>query len=399
MPKRSLVVSMAVSAILLLAHQVMAVKVEIGNNKEFLVDGKLFFPVMQWLQDARDMDKSIAIGVNTFAGIWQQTTPKAAAYLDACNKKNVYAILAFDERVKAHPNLLGWIHGDEPDLHGIKPAQLLPDYVHIKTRDKDHPVFVTLSANFDKKEDGAKGWEVSVYKAYKDVADVIGFDTYPIYGSMRPDALWWVGSGIEELRKIVDDQLPTFEWIETSGGSRWVSPSHQRHPFPYEVRAEMYMAIVKGAKALGLFTHSWVAPEKIGNPAFQEKAKSDTPDYSTFAIPQANQDEIKKVTSQIKRLTPVIYSPSTPGKVSKKAGGWIETLVKESAGKTYIFAVNFERKAGKVVFSVNGLKRGTRITVDDESRDIEAGEGEFADEFSEHAVHIYTLDLHPRAHE
>ena len=53
MPKRSLVVSMAVSAILLLAHQVMAVKVEIGNNKEFLVDGKLFFPVMQWLQDAR----------------------------------------------------------------------------------------------------------------------------------------------------------------------------------------------------------------------------------------------------------------------------------------------------------------------------------------------------------
>ena len=374
-------------------------KVTIGKNKEILVDGKAFFPMMSTLQEEKSMDKNIAVGVNTFVGVWKQTPEKAKKYLEVCKQKNVYAILDFEESVKNHPNLLGWIQPDEPDMPNEKnkprtsPDESIAHYNKAKAKDKNHPMFLNLTANFNKKMDVAKYSDVSFYKKYKDATDIIGFDTYPIFGWMRVDDLWWVGSGVEELRKLTDDKLPTYAWIETIGGSRWLSPALQREPLAYEIKCEMYMSIVKGVKAIALWTHRWVAENKLGVKSNNKKVANDSPDYTTFGINQKNRDMLKIETERIKRLTPVIVSPDVNGKVSKKEGGKIEIMTKEFESKFYVFAVNFERKAGKAGFAVEGLKKGTKIKVDAEEREIEAKEdGFFSDSFKEFDVHIYMID-------
>ena len=46
-------------------------KVHIGPNRQFLVNGKPFFPIMGWLQDAQNLPKLKAVGMNSIAGYWR----------------------------------------------------------------------------------------------------------------------------------------------------------------------------------------------------------------------------------------------------------------------------------------------------------------------------------------
>ena len=193
-----------------------------------------------------------------------------------------------------------------------------------------------------------------------------------------------------ELNKLMDYKKPIYAAIETCGGSRWITPSKQRHPYPYEIRCEVWMAIIHGAKGIVYFTHSWVEPSEIGN--LNSKLKRGQSKYYTqFGVPPENQKELKKINAQITRLTPVIYSPDVNGKVSVESNGEIKIMVKEYENKMYIFAVNMKMKNDEATFKVSGLKTGTKINVDEENRFIEAKDGEFTDKFSEYAVHIYVV--------
>jgi hypothetical protein len=160
--------------------------------------------------------------------------------------------------------------------------------------------------------------------------------------------------------------------------------------YPYEIRAEVYMAIINGAQAIGYFPHTWVAAEKLGDPKYTERGGIKG-DYRSFAIPKENQEEIKMINSQITRVTPVLCSPSIEGKVTIKSDGRIECMVKEYKGKVYIFAVNMNRKPAIAEFSVKGLEKGTLIEPDEEDRKITAADGGFTDQFTDYAVHIYSF--------
>ena len=93
-------------------------KVEIQANRALWVNGKPFFPLMAWLQDAKNFPAVKECGMNTTAGYWTGSggTKDVAEYLDLVAKAHLYGVMPFDQRLKGHPSLLGYIHDDEPDL-------------------------------------------------------------------------------------------------------------------------------------------------------------------------------------------------------------------------------------------------------------------------------------------
>jgi len=391
------------TAVLALSVSLHATKVEIGKDQEIFVDGKPFFPIMQWAQSKNKMEEQKQYGINTFFGQGDEST--AEAYAAEAARLGLFVVTAFKEEqvesVRNSPALLGWLYKDEPDMPGkdkkaprIPLAESIAVYEKARALDKEHPMFLTLTPKFDPNIEKVN-YDISFYRGYNKATDIIGYDIYPIYGTMSVDKLWWVASGVTELERLYKGK-PVYAFIETSAGSKWISPARMRHPFPYEIRCEVWMAIIRGAKGIAYFTHSWVAPENIGNPNMKKRMAEDKSNkyYTQFGVPEENKKELTRINSQITKLTPVLFSPDISGKVSRETsgGGEVEILVKEKDGKTWIFAVNMKRSSCAVKFRVPGLKAKTKILVDEENRTLEAGTQGFSDNFTEHAVHIYTLE-------
>ena len=386
--------------VLVLGSYCFAAKVEIGKNNEIKLDGKLFFPIIQWAQDEKLFDENISLGVNTFStSVNFMKNPKE--YYDFCKSKGVYGISDFSESVKDHPAVLWWNHSDEPDMIDkktgkprISVADSIASYNKIKAKDPNHYVQTGLTGGFnDVLEEGSIGHkDRSFYKEYAKAADIFAFDVYPLYQYNKPECLWWVADSVTKLGNIMGNKGPIIPAIEACAGSKWITPAKTREPFSYEIRCQVYMSVVRGAKGIIWWTHSWIAPENVGNPKANKRwdGKKDKY-YSQLGVTKENKAEMKKINAQLTRLTPVIYSPDVAGKVTTNNKD-IEVLVKEYEGKTYIIAVNMKREKIDAEFSVAGLKKTAKIEVDDENRAVTSvDEGKFSDKFSEHAVHVYTI--------
>ncbi len=103
--------------------------VEIAPNRAFLVNGKPFFPLMAWLQDAKNFPALKACAMNTTAGYWSGSsgTKHVSEYLDLVAKAGLYGVMPFDPKLKGRPKLLAYIHGDEPDLpRQVNDAKITP---------------------------------------------------------------------------------------------------------------------------------------------------------------------------------------------------------------------------------------------------------------------------------
>ena len=370
---------------------------EIGKNRQFIVNGKPFFPIMSWAQSAKNFARiTKAAGFNTHCG---GGDPNAAAAVGC------YSVIGFKEAWAKDPYLLGWIHGDEPDMDRLKepnnrsagyrpktpPEDVLANYQKIKEADKLHPVFVTFTGNFtsmDSKYDAAT--RAKIYPAFVKAADVVGFDIYPIYGSGHASHLDWVAKGVSELRELGGPR-PLYAWIETSKGSKWMTAEKQPPVLPMHTRAEVWMAIIRGATAIGYFTHAWRPP----------------PETSFAPLPEM-QAEMKRLNAQITRLSAAILADPAAAKIEMKLAGEGADLhchfkATQLDGATYIFAQNIDLgegaealkqfdpitpRAGKATITVPGLKAGAKIEVVDEGRALTADDGKFTDDFAPLAEHV-----------
>lgn len=393
---------------LVLCQMGISATITIGKNREILVDGKPFFPIFVGMQNRSKISELKQYGFNTF--FTQGDSSTALQYCDEAKNNNVYAVVHFKEDqvgpVKNHPALLGWVYADEPDMQGKdKKAPRIPMqesvsvYRKCKSMDPTHLMFLTLTTGYnkvttDRNSEVTRGKDLDFYRDYAKATDVIGYDTYPIFGNMQPDCLWWVPSAAKELDKLMEGKKPLFSWIETNGGSKWITASKQRHPFPFEIRCEVWMSIVNGCNAIGYFTHTWVAMDKIGNPLYTKRGGYEG-DYKQFGVPKDNCEELKKINKQITKLTPILCLANIKGKVKEEelSGGEVDIMVKQDNNSTYVFAVNMKRQKEKVKFTIEGLKKGTKIEVDEENRKIDAEDGFFTDDFTEHAVHIYKVQV------
>ena len=379
--------------------------IEIGKNREFRVNGKPFFPTMSWAQSPKKYAMlTQAAGFNTHVG---NADPNAAAAVGC------YAVSDFKEAWVGNAHLLGWLHGDEPDMARKDannkslpawprrtPAELAVTYQKIKDADKTRPVFVTFTGSFTQEEKAYDdATRAKIYPDFVKSADVVGFDIYPIYGSGHACHLDWVARGVTQLLELGGPKRPLYAWIETSKGSKWMTAEKQPEVLPMHTRCEVWMAIIRGATAIGYFTHAWRPPPE-----------------TSFAPKPEMQKEMKRLNAQITRLSAAILADPAAAKVEMKLAGEGAELnchckATQADMALYIFAQNIDLgegreklaagqaprapggdiapRAGKATIKVQGLKAGTKIDVVDEGRTITADDGQFSDDFAPLAEHVY----------
>lgn len=100
--------------------------VTIGQRGELRVDGRPFLPIFAWLQPVRNFDFLKSLGINTFMAEGAQQGETTQQFLDALRERKLWGIIhARPENLslKAHPALLTWMFGDEPDLPARVPYE------------------------------------------------------------------------------------------------------------------------------------------------------------------------------------------------------------------------------------------------------------------------------------
>lgn len=366
-------------------------KVEVRADRAFLVNGKPFFPLFAWLQDARNFPMLKECGMNATAGALPRTSGVAnvAGYLELVRQAGLYGIVPYEAGMKGSPALLGYIHGDEPDLthneNGRKavkrqPAETLKDYQAIKAADPTRPVFMTLTAHFMpafRKADEA--FLEPLYPDYIKSTDVVGFDIYPIYGWNKPQWLHRVYDGAAQLTQMAGGR-PVYAWIETSRGGQFTGPLERQHEVtPAHIKAEVWESICAGATAIGYFTHIW------------------KPGYKQFGVPLENRRALREINDQITRLTPEILGarPRRAVTLSAEGGAQVAMMAKETSGTLSIFTVRYDTAGttapAAATIKVEGLPAGEEVFVVDEGRKLKGEAGEFKDQFEPLAVHIYQI--------
>ncbi len=258
------------------------------------------------------------------------------------------------------------------------PEQTLTEYRKIKSADPTRPVLMTLTGNF---HPHFRKWSdqqrASLYPAYVQATDVVGYDIYPIYGWNKPQWLYLV---YDATRLLAEKAGPrsVYAWIETSKGGQWTGPlERQADVTPADIRAETWMAICAGATGIGYFTHVW------------------KPSYRQFGVPTENRKALRRLNEQITRLAPTILGPEPKQSVAITAPGpaRLALMAREHDGDLYLFAVNCgqQQVTADATVTVESLPAGSEVVVIDEDRTLRSVAGSFTDTFAPLSVHLYRI--------
>jgi hypothetical protein len=170
------------------------------------------------------------------------------------------------------------------------------------------------------------------------------------------------------------DKKPVWAWIECTsinGGTK---------PTTAQVKAEVWMALIHGARGFGYFCHQF-------SPTFVEAA---------WLADATMKVAITAINQRVTALAPALNSPNVTGAVTVTSGNTavpIDILVKNSAGSEYLFAVAMRNDTATARFSCAGLTVKDSVGVLDENRKLAVVNNVFTDHFSGYGVHLYKIDL------
>jgi hypothetical protein len=350
-----------------------------------------YFPIAVWLQSASNARAYKAIGINTYIGLSQDTTN---AELAGLKDAGVQTICDPDLDWMSHltdPTIDGWrIPQDEPDNaqavtdggsgYGpcIDPTTIVSEYDARIAADPTRPVFLNLGqgvAYIDYPGRGsACAGQTSMYPMYAAGADLLSFDIYPVNNTDATTGgnLWYVATGVDNLRSWAAYQKPVWNWIETTGID---NPTHT--PTPAQIRTEVWMSLVHGSMGIGYFCH-------IFSPSFIEAG---------LLSVAANAAAVGAINHEIETLAPVLNSRSLSNGATASSSNAVvpvDIMVKRYAGNLYVFAVAMRPGATVATFTLRGITTAT-ATVLGESRAIQVAGGSFSDTFAPYEVHLYEV--------
>jgi hypothetical protein len=311
------------------------------------VNTRPFFPRMLFRQCPSAHPASIAAGINLFMGTACGTPQRTMASLAG------KALLLPDVASRSDgPGVIGWHQLDEADVLVSKPDDLplLPP-----SSRTGRTTFLTLSNHVWSGAAQLPGAR-DLYPGLISRAEVVGLDLYPLQSFCRKDLLAAVYAAQRELVVLARGK-PTFQWIEVDpmGVCAGLDPS------PALVRAETWLAIAGGARAIGYFPENW-------RPAIRA--------------------EITRLNAEIRALAPALLGPETP--VTVVAPSRVLAGGRTLNGATYVIAVNptFARVGATLVAPALGA--GTRrLRVLGESRVVVARDGRFSDRFRGLQARVY----------
>ncbi len=259
----------------------------------------------------------------------------------------------------SHPAFAGFYAADECRV------ELVPDvfnlYARMKALDPGGVTLATLFADSD-------------LVLWRDSADVLATDPYPLYGAEPVGGypLSTVSAWTKKTRDAVMGSRPfatTLQFFQSTSNSRWPSEA--------ELRNMTYMAIAEGAN--GLFYWS------IGTRALRDVCTGWCDQKVTYFT------YLKNVMTEVKSLEPALVSVDRPDLLAaNSAAGAIHTRVKYAGAKTYIIAVNTTNTSVAATFTLAAPV--SSVTVYNEQRAAAASEASFSDNFGAYQAHVYIVE-------
>jgi hypothetical protein len=348
-----------------------------------------FFPIGVWLQSPNNAARYREAGINVYVGLWKGPTSEQLATLRAAGMsvicdQNATALGRLDD-----PTIVGWMHGDEPDNaqprqdgkgYGppIPPQKIVENYQKLRAADPSRPVLLNLGQgvaydNYIGR--GVRRNHPEDYGEYLRGSDIASFDIYPVVHD-KPEVagkLEFVAKGVERLVEWTGGRKPVWSCIECTHIS-----NEKAKATPDQVRSEVWMALIHGAKGLIYFVHQF-------KPTFREAALLDDPSMLTA---------ITAINRQIRELAPILNSPSLQSGASVSSSVPevpIASMVKGHGGTTYLFLVGMRNAPTRALVSLPGLAGKATADVIGESRSIVVSDGRFEDDFKPYEVHLYRI--------
>ncbi len=345
-----------------------------------------YFPIGVWLQSPRLAPEYQAIGVNLFVGLYKGPTEDQLAELawygmPAIAAQNIVGLTSPNAKM-----IRGWMQDDdEPDnarssmggLWGscIPANTVATRSLAIKAKDPTRPVFIDFGRGV-----ADPGWrgrgrctgDMGYYDKAAVGADILSFDIYPVAsdGSAMEGQLDAPARGVTRLRAAARNGQHVWAIIETT---RINSP--RSRVTPDQLRSEAILALIQGADGLVYFAHEWTG-------GFREDG--------LFRYPEIVQ-AVKNTDAFIRRLAPVLNSPTIEGRVTLAGTVPVATMLKQYDGELYLFAGSTAAKTGAATFSIGGVSNGSVETLEHKRR-LWMSNGAFSDTFDKgYQVHVYRI--------
>jgi len=360
-----------------------------GNTLLIAAETPAHFPIAVWLQAPANAQRFRAAGINTYVGLWQGPT---AAQLDALKASGMAVVCAQNEMAlrRKDPNIVAWMHGDEPDNAQslgarlgfgapITPERIVADYHQMKAADPSRPILLNLGQGVawdDWYGRGRRTRHPEDYPEYLKGCDLASFDIYPANHGSKAVAgkLWFVADGVARLRAWTQGQKPVWACIEcTHIGETG------RKPTPSEVRAEVWMALIHGANGLIYFVHQF-------KPRFIEAALLEDPEMLAA---------VTALNRQITELAPVLNSPTLTNAVAVTTAdpaAPVATMVKQSGGHTYVFAVAMRGRTTTATFTLKSPAANLRVEAVGETGSPAVSNGVFTVQLGPWATRLYRVE-------
>jgi len=354
-----------------------------------------YFPIGVWAQRETDAVTWAAAGVNLYVGLWQGPTTQQldalrAAGVQTIAAQNSVALFYTQKLSDGRPVVVGWALEDEPDNYPKTPASAIQaQAAQWKLNDSTRPLLLNLSQGlgWDDATWVGQGGQIDPaadYPAYLAASDIAAFDIYPsseTHAQVRGQ-LWRVGLGVDRLFQYRPGQQIVWNVIET-GNVYGVTPD--RRPTPAQIRAEVWMSIVHGARGIIYFIHG-----KTSFSDFDDRALL-RPENAAYLSAITSLDAELHSLARVINAEPAVGVAAMDDVVGTSP---VEFTARASPGVVHVFAVGMRDAATRKRFQISPPADGM-VEVLGESRALPLSAGRFEDEFAGYQAHLYRVEPVP----
>ena len=337
-------------------------------NDNLFLDG--FFPIGVYVQWVDSFDKWKGRGINTLVGVPDGND--ANLWSSEARSKGLKMIRGpVNETADANdPMLIAWDTGDEPELNGTSASEVVADYNRLKAVAPNKPVFVNFAGGFVLEWQG--DCNASCYAQYLPGADWVSSDIYPVAGWGSSD-IGAVGRAVKTLASW-DPNKPQFAFIAT-GDQNLPWAQGLGGPTPDQVRAEIWDAIINGARGYAYFPVG-LSP------------------WSWDTTPTNVASEMTKQNGIVTSLAPILQSRINPTNINATVSTPLEVAWRMSQNEAYFIILNLSDTAkSNQSISLDGIGSVGSATVYQENRTVSIINGRITDNFAPYAVHIYKVQM------
>jgi hypothetical protein len=216
---------------------------------------------------------------------------------------------------------------------------------------------------------------------WRDMADVMSADPYPVGGSPNADDYAY---GERKQPPMMKTSVVTREVVRQSYGSRavWIAPQlfdlNGKFPTYSQLKMQAYKSIINGAT--GLVWWGFVSEKGI---EYEWDVVGNQQPYFDF----------RRLSQEVMGLEPILISPPQPQLVASVSQSNIEYLVKEDSNRIVIFASNFsDATLPSVTFNLSSSATvSSPVQVYSEGRNLSLSRLSFTDSFAPSDVHVYIV--------